>query len=52
MDDSKLSKIRYNKECKYLSDLDDNDDKQIKRNIKDLIAYMLNSDYTWLFFIK
>ena len=39
MDDLKLSEIRYDKECKYLGDLDDNDDKQIKTNIKDLITY-------------
>ena len=39
MDNLKLSEIRYNKECKYLSDLDDNDDGQIKTNIKDLITY-------------
>ena len=39
MDDLKLSPINYNKECKYLSDLDDNDNEQIKTNIKDLITY-------------
>ena len=39
MDDLKLSEIRYDKECKYLSELDANDDKQIKTNIKDLITY-------------
>ena len=37
MDDLKLSEIKYNKECKYLSDLDDNE--QIKTNIKDLLTY-------------
>ena len=30
MGDLKLSEIKYNKECKYLSDLDDNDNEQIK----------------------
>ena len=39
MDDLRLSEIKYDKECKYLSDLDDNDYKQIKTNIKDLITY-------------
>ena len=39
MDDFKLSEIRYNKECKYLKDLDDNDNEQIKTNIKGLITY-------------
>ena len=39
MDDLKLSEIKYDKECKYLSDFDDNDNKQIKTNIKDLITY-------------
>ena len=39
MDDFKLSLTNYNKDCKYLSDLDDNDDEQIKTNIKDLITY-------------
>ena len=39
MNDLKLSEIRYDKECKYLSELDDNDYKQIKMNIKDLITY-------------
>ena len=39
MDDLKLSLIRYDKECKYLSDLDDNHNEQIKTNIKDLMNY-------------
>ena len=39
MDDLKLSPINYDKDCKYLNDLDDNDDEQIKTNIKDLITY-------------
>ena len=43
MDDLKLSLIYYDKDCKYLNDLDDNDDKQIKTNIKDLIT--LNSAF-------
>ena len=34
MNDLKLSEIRYDKEYKYLSDLGDNDNKQIKMNIK------------------
>ena len=43
MDDLKLSLINYNKNCKYLNDLDDNDNEQIKTNIKDLIT--LSSAY-------
>ena len=39
MDDLKLSPINYDKYCKYLNDLDDNDDEQIKTNIKDSITY-------------
>ena len=48
MYDLKLLPINYNKDCKYLNDLDDNDDKQIKTNIKDLITYCMHSDHTWL----
>ena len=39
MDNLKHSEIKYNEECKYLSDLDDNGNEQIKTNIKDLITY-------------
>ena len=39
MDDLKVSLIKHDKECKYLSNLDDNDNEQIKTNIKDLITY-------------
>ena len=49
MDDLKLSLINYDKDCKYLNDLDDNDDEQIKTNIKDLITYCTNLDHTCLF---
>ena len=35
----KLSPIHYNKECIYLSDLDDNDNDHIKTNIKNVITY-------------
>ena len=41
MDNLKLSPINYFKDCKYLNDLDDNDDEQIKTNIKDLITYCI-----------
>ena len=41
MDDLKLSPISYNKECKYLNDLDDNDNKEITTCIKDLITYCI-----------
>ena len=39
LDDLKLSMIKYDKECKYIHDLDDQDNKQIKQNIKDLLLY-------------
>ena len=39
LDDLKLSPIRYDKECKYLQDLDDQDNDQIKQNMKDLLLY-------------
>ena len=35
----KLSPIRYDKECNYLRNLDNQDDDQIKENIRDLIFY-------------
>ena len=42
IDDLKSSPINYDKDCKYLNDLNDNDDdEQIKINIKDLITYCL-----------
>ena len=41
MDDLKLSPISYDKECKYLENLDDNDSKEIKSCIKDLITYCI-----------
>ena len=39
LDDLKLSPIRHNKECNYLRKLDDEDDDQIKENIRDLLFY-------------
>ena len=41
MDDLTLSLINYDKECKYLNDLDDNDNEEIKTCIKDLITYCI-----------
>ena len=35
--DFKLPPIKYNKECKYIQNLDDQDNEQIKQNIKDLL---------------
>ena len=37
LNDLKLSPIEYDKECHYLRNLDDEDDDQIKQNIKDLL---------------
>ena len=39
LDDLKLSLTGYDKESKYLRDLDDQNDEQIKQNIKDLLFY-------------
>ena len=39
MDDLKLSPINDDKDCKYINDLYDNDEEQIKTNLKDLITY-------------
>ena len=39
LDDLKLSPIKYNKECNYLGNLDDQGNDQIKENIKDLLLY-------------
>ena len=39
LDDLKLSPIRYDKECNYLRKLDDQDNDQIKENIRDLLFY-------------
>ena len=39
LDDLKLSPIRYDKECNYLSNLDDENDDQIKENIRDFLFY-------------
>ena len=51
LDDLKLSPIGYDKDCKYLQDLDDQDDEQIKQNIKDLIFYC-NKLRPFMAFIK
>ena len=39
LDDLKLLPINSDKECKYIWDLDDQDNEQIKQNIKDLLLY-------------
>ena len=39
MTDLKVSPIRHDKECKYLYNLDDKDNEQIKENIRDLLSY-------------
>ena len=41
LDDLKLSPIIYDKACNYLRNLDDEDNDQIKKNIKDLLFYCL-----------
>ena len=38
-DDLKLYPIKYDKECQYLRNFDDEDDDRIKQNIKDLLFY-------------
>ena len=39
VNDLKLSPMKYDKECKYLYNLDDKDSKQIKENIRELLSY-------------
>ena len=39
MNDLKFSPIKYDKECKYLHDLKNKDNQQIKENIRDLLSY-------------
>ena len=39
LDDLKLSPIRYNKDCTHICNLDDQDDEQIKQNLRDLLLY-------------
>ena len=39
LDDLKLYPIKYDKECQYLRNLDNEDDDRIKQNIKDLFFY-------------
>ena len=39
LDDLKLYPIKYDKECQYLRNLDDEEDDRIKQNIKDLLFY-------------
>ena len=39
LDDLKLYPIKYDKECQYLRNLDDEDNDRIKQNIKDLFFY-------------
>ena len=39
LDDLKLSPIRYDKDCTCIHNLNDQDNDQIKQNIKDLLLY-------------
>ena len=39
LDNLKLSHLKYDKECKYICHLDDQDNDQVKQNIKDLLSY-------------
>ena len=38
LDDLKLSPIKYDKECNYLHNLDDQNNDQVKENIRDLLS--------------
>ena len=42
LDDLKLSLTKYDKECKYICDLDDQDNEHIKQNLKDLFYIVQN----------
>ena len=39
LDDLKLSPIRYDKDCTYICNIDDQENVRIKQNIKDLLLY-------------
>ena len=39
MDDLKLSLIEYDEDCKYITKLDDQNNENIKQNIRDLLLY-------------
>ena len=39
LDDLKLYSIKYDKECQHLRNLDDEDEDQIKQNIKEFFLY-------------
>ena len=39
MDDLKLSPINYDRECRYLENLDDDNNEEITKCIKDLVTY-------------
>ena len=39
LDDLKLSLIEYNEDCKYIRKLDDQNDENIKQNIRDFLLY-------------
>ena len=41
MDDLKLSPINYNGGCRYLENLDDDNNEEIKTDIKDLVTYCI-----------
>ena len=41
MDDLKLSPINCNRECRYLENLDNNSNEEIKTCIKDLVTYCI-----------
>ena len=42
LDDLKFYPVKYDKECQYLRNLDDEDDDRIKQNIKDLLFIVQN----------
>ena len=44
MNDLKLSPIKFDKECKYMHDLDNKDNEQIKENMR--FAFLLHKSKT------
>ena len=52
LDDLKLAPIKYNKECNYLHNLDDQDNDQIKENINDSLLYCAKVRPYMAFYIK
>ena len=52
LDDLKLSPIKHDKECNYLHNLDNQNDDQVKENIRDLLSYCAKLSPYMVFYKK